>query len=514
MVDEVTTIAGETGDAPPPEVTAATPVPVEGDEKAEATPSGGERGSSAKTPTEEDAAGEGEGGKEASGNDNGAGESQAGEIDGGEGHRPSTGPVALDAEKSAKQDTEEGETRELSEEARKIVVLGLPYSLTEGDLWRHMRERFGVVQKADLIMDKTTGRSKGFAFVTFADGEQVKKAVEASGTFEIDGRRIDIKLKASKGPGEESRGQKRDRDAAGQHSFQPPPPTHRASLQSRGYQRAVEQNQNLDRRIFVAKIAPDLEGEVVRGYFASFGEIEDFHMPRQGGTHCPHRGIAFVSFANGADAERALETREHIVQPGCAPLAVDRAKSRQPGGGRGPRGGYGGPRPGYGMGGGYTRHVDAVSNAHVRLFVGKLPPQCTEDELRAHFSQFGVIHQVTIPRDAQTGRERNFGFVTFADPSSLSASFSVPEHVVRPGTLPVAVDQATPPRSSMPQYQQPPPHLPYSQGGMQFAQVPGVPYGQGYYGVGQGYQYQQGPQGGAYQVGGQNQFQQNRYQPY
>ena len=73
MVDEVTTIAGETGDAPPPEVTAATPVPVEGDEKAEATPSGGERGSSAKTPTEEDAAGEGEGGKEASGNDNGAG---------------------------------------------------------------------------------------------------------------------------------------------------------------------------------------------------------------------------------------------------------------------------------------------------------------------------------------------------------------------------------------------------------------------------------------------------------
>ena len=51
----------------------------------------------------------------------------------------------------------------------------------------------------------------------------------------------------------------------------------------------------------------------------------------------------------------------------------------------------------------------------VRLFVGNLPYQATEDDLRAHFSQVGAPTQIVRPLDRETGRARGFAFVEYAD---------------------------------------------------------------------------------------------------
>ncbi len=51
----------------------------------------------------------------------------------------------------------------------------------------------------------------------------------------------------------------------------------------------------------------------------------------------------------------------------------------------------------------------------VRLFVGNLPYQATEDDLRTHFSQVGQPTQIVRPLDRETGRARGFAFVEFAD---------------------------------------------------------------------------------------------------
>src|SRR5215468_11107634 len=51
----------------------------------------------------------------------------------------------------------------------------------------------------------------------------------------------------------------------------------------------------------------------------------------------------------------------------------------------------------------------------VRLFVGNLPYDATEDEIRAHFSPAGNLASVFIPVDRETGRKRGFAFVEFAD---------------------------------------------------------------------------------------------------
>src|SRR5262249_57840554 len=51
----------------------------------------------------------------------------------------------------------------------------------------------------------------------------------------------------------------------------------------------------------------------------------------------------------------------------------------------------------------------------VRLFVGNLPYEATEDEIRQHFSPVGNLSYVSIPLDRETGRKRGFAFVEFAD---------------------------------------------------------------------------------------------------
>lgn len=53
----------------------------------------------------------------------------------------------------------------------------------------------------------------------------------------------------------------------------------------------------------------------------------------------------------------------------------------------------------------------------VRLFVGNLPYQATEDDLRTHFSQVGQPTQIVRPLDRETGRARGFAFVEYVERS-------------------------------------------------------------------------------------------------
>src|SRR5215468_8418853 len=51
----------------------------------------------------------------------------------------------------------------------------------------------------------------------------------------------------------------------------------------------------------------------------------------------------------------------------------------------------------------------------VRLFVGNLPYDASEDEIRSHFATAGNLSSVFIPVDRETGRKRGFAFVEFND---------------------------------------------------------------------------------------------------
>jgi RNA recognition motif-containing protein len=58
----------------------------------------------------------------------------------------------------------------------------------------------------------------------------------------------------------------------------------------------------------------------------------------------------------------------------------------------------------------------------VRLFVGNLPYDATEEEIRQHFSPVGNLSYVSIPIDRETGKKRGFAFVEFADAQQAQAA--------------------------------------------------------------------------------------------
>ena len=58
----------------------------------------------------------------------------------------------------------------------------------------------------------------------------------------------------------------------------------------------------------------------------------------------------------------------------------------------------------------------------VRLFVGNLPYQASEEDLRTHFAQVGKPTQIVRPLDRETGRARGFAFVEYAERSEAEAA--------------------------------------------------------------------------------------------
>jgi cold-inducible RNA-binding protein len=51
----------------------------------------------------------------------------------------------------------------------------------------------------------------------------------------------------------------------------------------------------------------------------------------------------------------------------------------------------------------------------MKLYVGNLPYNTTEDDLRNLFSQYGSIDSVAVITDRETGRSKGFGFVEFGN---------------------------------------------------------------------------------------------------
>lgn len=79
-----------------------------------------------------------------------------------------------------------------------IFVAKLNYN-TEEDVLRNSFEEFGTVDSAKIIMDKFTGRSKGFGFVEMPDDSEGQAAIDALNETELDGRTIVVKVARPRG---------------------------------------------------------------------------------------------------------------------------------------------------------------------------------------------------------------------------------------------------------------------------------------------------------------------------
>ncbi|CAL8463515.1 g3049 [Coccomyxa elongata] len=163
-------------------------------------------------------------------------------------------------------------------DARKLVILGLPWETTEASLEQHFSQ-IGPLQEVVIMKDRSTGKSRGFGFVTFFRAADA--ACAANQEHVVDGRRCEAKYALPRGGG-------------------PAPRT---------------------TRIFVARIPLSVSDAQFRQYFEQFGSVQDAYMPKDA-TKQSHRGIGFVTFASADSVEQVMSSPHSM---NGQELAIDRA---------------------------------------------------------------------------------------------------------------------------------------------------------------------------------------------
>ena len=75
----------------------------------------------------------------------------------------------------------------------KLFVGNLSFNTTENDL-NDAFAAYGTVVEANLMMDKMSGRPRGFAFVTMNSAEEAQKAIDALNGKQLDGRALTVNI--------------------------------------------------------------------------------------------------------------------------------------------------------------------------------------------------------------------------------------------------------------------------------------------------------------------------------
>jgi RNA recognition motif-containing protein len=73
----------------------------------------------------------------------------------------------------------------------KLYVGNLAFETTENDL-QDLFEKHGTVKEVHLMMDKMTGKSRGFAFITMGDATQGNAAISALNGQDLNGRALNV----------------------------------------------------------------------------------------------------------------------------------------------------------------------------------------------------------------------------------------------------------------------------------------------------------------------------------
>ena len=171
--------------------------------------------------------------------------------------------------------------------SKRLFVGGLAWA-TDDDGLRAAFASFGQVTDAKVILDRDSGRSRGFGFVTFENDGEADAAISGMDGSQLDGRSIRVNEageRERRGPGGPGGGG-RDR--------RPP----------RGGDRPREGGKS-GNRLFVGGLAWATDDNGLRTAFASFGNVTDAKViqDRESGRS---RGFGFVTFETQEEAAAAI----------------------------------------------------------------------------------------------------------------------------------------------------------------------------------------------------------------
>ena len=83
---------------------------------------------------------------------------------------------------------------------KNIFVGNLDFAATESSI-RSLFENYGTVERVNLVTDRDTGRSRGFAFVEMTDTAEADRAISALDSADFEGRALKVNEARPKQPG-------------------------------------------------------------------------------------------------------------------------------------------------------------------------------------------------------------------------------------------------------------------------------------------------------------------------
>lgn len=224
---------------------------------------------------------------------------------------------------------------------RELFVKNMSYNTTQDGLYAHFSQ-FGSVVNVKLIMDKMTGRPRGFGFVEFGSRAEAKKAME--GTDQIDGRSLTI-------------------------TFSDQKPERTDAPQQRSFGNAGG-NQGPAFTVFVGNLGFRTTEDSVRNFFSKAGNVLSVRIAKHEDGRA--KGFCHVDF----EAETSVKTAIGFAGQDLdgREVRVDASEPRKPREG-GFGGGFGAPRgaPRGGMRGGRggpprQEHVPMGSTGNKKKF--------------------------------------------------------------------------------------------------------------------------------------------------
>jgi len=93
------------------------------------------------------------------------------------------------------------------------------------------------------------------------------------------------------------------------------------------------------------------------------------------------------------------------------------------------------PAPAGQQAGGRRKHTRHEDQEEGKLFVGGLSWETTQDTLLRYFSRYGDVIDCVVMKNAETGRSRGFGFVTFSDPNNIDSVIQSCPHTLDGRTI-------------------------------------------------------------------------------
>uniref|UniRef100_A0A673NE91 DAZ-associated protein 1 n=1 Tax=Sinocyclocheilus rhinocerous TaxID=307959 RepID=A0A673NE91_9TELE len=166
------------------------------------------------------------------------------------------------------------------------------------------------------------------------------------------------------------------------------------------------------RKLFVGGLDWSTTQETLRNYFSQYGEVVDCVIMKDKSTN-QSRGFGFVKFKDPNCVRTVLDTKPHnldgrnIDPKPCTPRGMQPEKTRAKDGWKGSK---------------------SDSNKSKKIFVGGIPHNCGEAELRDYFNRFGAVTEVVMIYDAEKQRPRGFGFITFEAEQSVDQAVNMHFH--------------------------------------------------------------------------------------